>query len=252
MARGDRLAVFRHLAGATVPYTHHGIDIGDGTVVHARPDDPGRLFGGGRVVRTTLAEFAGGSTIRVIVDPPARHPPGEIVERALGALGRDGYCPVVDNCEHFTTWCATGERGSRQVDLLVERLSIAATRVAAAAATRSAGRVAIRTGLGTTVRLSLGALLPAALVAEGAAIAAEWSAHQAGHSAERSRGAGETAGMVTSAAVCAAAAVAAGPAAALGGALAGAALWVTGSAAATVARRARSRVPLPGFPRGAR
>lgn len=252
MARGDRLAVERRLAGSAVTYTHHGIDVGDGTVVHARPDDPDRLFGGGRVVRSTLAEFAAGSPVRVVDDPPARHPPGEIVRRALGAIGRDGYCPVVDNCEHFTTWCATGERGSRQVDLLVDRLSIAATRVAAAAATRSAGRVAIRAGLGTTVRLSLGTLLPAALVAEGAAIAAEWSAHQAGHSAERSRTAGEAAGMVTSAAVCAAAAVVAGPAAALGGALAGAGLWITGSAAATVARRARRQAISPATRRGAR
>lgn len=252
MARGDRLAVVRRLAGAAVPYTHHGIDVGDGTVVHARPDDPERLFGGGRVVRTTLAEFAEGAEVRVIHDPPARHPPEEIVERALGGLGRDGYCPVIDNCEHFTTWCATGAHESRQVDLVVERLSIAATRVAAAAAARSAGRVAVRSGLGTAVRLSLGTLLPAALVAEGAAIAAEWSAHQAGHSAARSRTAGEAAGMATSAAVCAAAAVAAGPAAVLGGAIAGAALWITGSAAATVVGRGRRRATFPASPRAAR
>ncbi|NDC63704.1 MAG: hypothetical protein EBZ59_06920 [Planctomycetia bacterium] len=40
MARGDRLRVERLLPGARLPYAHHGIDVGDGTVVHARPDDP--------------------------------------------------------------------------------------------------------------------------------------------------------------------------------------------------------------------
>ncbi len=241
MARGDRLAVERHLVGSTVTYLHHGIDMGDGTVVHARPDDPERIFGGGRVARTSLEEFAGGATVRVVTDPPATHSPETVALRAESLEGRDGYCPVVENCEHFATWCATGSRRSRQVDLLVERMGRTATRVAAVVAARSAGRVAIRTGLGTTVRLGLRSLLPATLVAEGAALAAEWTAHQAGGSAERSRMAGESAGLVASAAVCAAGTVAAGPAAAIAAGLAGAAFWIGGSAAAEVASRAGAR-----------
>ena len=242
MARGDRLAVERRFAGSTVTYTHHGIDLGDGTVVHARPDDPERIFDGGSVARTSRGEFAAGALIRVITDPPPLHPPDEIAARALSLVGRDGYCPVVENCEHFATWCATGERGSRQVDLLAARVASTATRVAAVVAARTAvgaaERVAIRTAFGTTVRFGLRTLLPATIVAEGAAMMAEWSAHQAGHSPERSRRAGESAGLATSAAVCAAAAAAAGPAAIVTGALAGAALWLGGSAAAGVAERA--------------
>ena len=242
MARGDRLAVERRFAGSTVTYTHHGIDLGDGTVVHARPDDPERIFDGGSVARTSRGEFAAGALIRVITDPPPLHPPDEIAARALSLVGRDGYCPVVENCEHFATWCATGERGSRQVDLLAARVASTATRVAAVVAARTAvgaaERVAIRTAFGTTVRFGLRTLLPATIVAEGAAMMAEWSAHQAGHSPERSRRAGESAGIATSAAVCAAAAAAAGPAAIVTGALAGAALWLGGSAAAGVAERA--------------
>jgi hypothetical protein len=242
MARGDRIAVVRRFAGSTVTYTHHGIDLGDGTVVHARPDDPERIFEGGKVARTSAGEFAAGAPIRVIDDPPPRYTPDEVAERALSLVGRDGYCPVVENCEHFATWCATGERGSRQVDLLASRVGSAAARVAAVVAARAAAgaaeRVVIRTALGTTVRFGLRTLLPATLVAEGAAMAAEWGAHQAGHSSQRSRRAGESAGLATSAAVCAAATAAAGPAAMLTGALAGAALWLGGSAAAGVAERA--------------
>jgi hypothetical protein len=61
MAKGDRLRVERRFAGSTVIYMHHGIDVGDGTVVHARPANFSQPLAGGSVVRTSLAEFAGGS-----------------------------------------------------------------------------------------------------------------------------------------------------------------------------------------------
>ncbi len=244
MARGDRLAVERRFVGTAVTYTHHGIDMGDGTVVHARPDDPERIFEGGKVDRTSLGEFALGAPVRVVTTPAACYPPDEIADRALTLVGRDGYCPVVENCEHFATWCATGERQSRQVDLLIERAGSAASRLAAVVAARAAvgaaERVAVRTALGTTVRLGLGTLLPATLVAEGAAMMAEWSAHQAGRTPAQSRRAGESAGLATSACVCAAATAAGGPAALVTGALAGASLWLAGSAVAGFAEKART------------
>ena len=144
MAAGDRLVTRRWLAGTLLPYMHHGIDVGDGTVVRARPDDPKRIFGGGRVVRTSLEEFADGSTVGVEDDPPAAFPPKEIVRRAVEHVGREGYSPVVDNCEHFATWCAPGRRGSRQIDRLVavstQVLSIAIGIVVSRAGLRIAGR----------------------------------------------------------------------------------------------------------------
>lgn len=138
MAQGDRLRVKRRLAGP-VCYRHHGIDVGDGTVIHARPDDPARLFGGGRVVRTSLEEFANGESIEVVNDLPAMFPPEEIVARAMRHVNREGYCPVIDNCEHFATWCATGERRSRQVDAVMAGVG----RIASAAATILVARSAV-------------------------------------------------------------------------------------------------------------
>ena len=146
MAAGDRLVTRRWLAGTFLPYLHHGIDVGDGTVVHARPDDPKRIFGGGRVVRTSLEEFADGSPVGTEHDPPAAFPPDEIVRRAIEHVGREGYSPVVDNCEHFATWCATGRRESRQIDRLVtvsgQILSFAAAVVLARTGLRVQGRIA--------------------------------------------------------------------------------------------------------------
>jgi len=137
MARGDRLAVERRFLGGVVAYRHLGIDLGDGTVVHARPDDFGRPFGGGRVVCTTLEEFADGSEVMVVTQPPAVHDPEDIARRAEAHVGRDGYCPMVANCEHFATWCATGRHRSRQVEVAV---ALAATAVVwiAGMATRTA------------------------------------------------------------------------------------------------------------------
>jgi hypothetical protein len=254
MASGDRVRVERRLSGSNVVYMHHGIDVGDGTVVHARPNDFRRPLAGGRVERTSLAEFAGGGTVLVTTEPSPTYSPGEIVARALAHVGREGYCPVVDNCEHFATWCATGERSSRQVDIVLERISGAAARVMAAVSARgllstaaagAAERIAVRTALGTTVRLGLRTLVPAAIAGEAAALAAEWTAHHAGRSAADSRRAGEAAGLATSAAACALAGLPAGPGGVITGALAGAAVWAGGGLAtkavtAVVQRQSRS------------
>jgi hypothetical protein len=238
MARGARLQVERRIVGTTITYMHHGVDLGDGTVVHARPDDVRNPFGGGRVVRSSRAEFAGDGEVRPVTQPAAVFTLDEIARRAEAEVGRAGYCPVVDNCEHFATWCATGRRSSRQAEIVLSRVASAAARVTAAVSARMAGRVAVRTALGTTARLGLRGLVPAAVAAEAVALAAEWRAHQAGWSADRSRRLGESAGLATSAIACAAAGVAAGPAGMLAGGLAGAAIWKGGSlAAATVAGR---------------
>lgn len=141
MARGDRLEVDRRALGSTVAYAHQGIDVGDGTVVHARPDDFRDPLGGGRVVRTGIDEFAAGATVRVRHDPPPAFAPEEIVARALAHVGRAGYCPVADNCEHFATWCATGRHRSRQVEAAITLAAVAVLWVGGTVA-----RVALRGG----------------------------------------------------------------------------------------------------------
>jgi hypothetical protein len=239
MARGDRLEVEHRIAGSTVTYQHHGIDVGDGTVVHARPHDFRNPFGGGRVVRTSHEEFAGGRPVRVRNDPPAAFPPDEIVARALAHVGREGYSLAIDNCEHFATWCATGRRESRQVDIVMQRAAAACSRGVAAVSARvaagSAERMVVRTALGTTVRVGLRTLVPAAILGEAAALAAEWRAHQRGASPDESRRVGDRAGLVATSLACAAGGAAAGPAGVLAGALAGASFWAAGSVTASAA-----------------
>ena len=107
MARGDHLYVHR-LGGL---YSHHGIDCGDGTVIHYWPDEA--PFGSS-IQRTTLGEFAEGGSV-MVREYAACDPPGTVVGRALSSLGARGFDPVTSNCEHFAVWCKTGEVESSQV-----------------------------------------------------------------------------------------------------------------------------------------
>jgi hypothetical protein len=144
MAAGDRIEVRRRLIGTAVTYWHHGIDMGDGTVVHARPFDFRNPFGGGSVVRTSLEEFADGQPVRPTLEPQPAFSRDQVARRAAAQVGREGYCPVVANCEHFATWCATGERRSRQVEAVVRRVAtVAATVIAGAFAFRGAAQGAM-------------------------------------------------------------------------------------------------------------
>lgn len=250
MARGDRIRAARRVIGRQVVYQHHGIDLGDGTVAHARPFHFSRLFRGGSVVRTSRAAFAGGSTIELQTEPEAMFPPAEIAQRAELLVGSQGYCPIFANCEHFVSWCATGRTESRQIEILADRLRGFGTRLAVAvsghAATATAGRLAGRSLARGAVRLGMRPLLPAAIVAETAAAAAEWTSHQAGRSKRDSRRAAESAGLAASAVVFAASVAAAGPVAMAAAAVAGAATWSGGSlASASLGRLAEHHASSP-------
>lgn len=105
MSRGDHIYVRRRAR-----YSHHGIDCGDGTVIH---------YVGGRgtlrrVERTSVESFASGGEIRVR-SYRTRLPVEEIVRNAESKLGTHGYHLVRNNCEHLATWSATGSPKSSQV-----------------------------------------------------------------------------------------------------------------------------------------
>jgi hypothetical protein len=105
--RGAHIYVERDL------YSHHGIDCGDGTVI----DFAGQ--GGGKdtacIRRVTLAEFAQGAPVQTR-SYGSCYSPEVIVARATSMVGRSGYDLFSNNCEHFATWCVTGEHSSAQVE----------------------------------------------------------------------------------------------------------------------------------------
>lgn len=108
MARGDQIYVMRPLVGMEGVYEHHGIDCGDGTVIHYRKGDEAMIS------RTSFEQFAQGKPV-FVKDYSASYIPDVVIERAESRLGERQYNLLTNNCEHFATWCKLGKSESAQL-----------------------------------------------------------------------------------------------------------------------------------------
>ena len=108
-----------HVVTSRTGYTHHGIYVGNGKVVHY----PGlsRGWRAGPVEDVSLAEFARGRPVRVRPHISARFDRDDVVARARSRLGEDCYRILSNNCEHFCEWCVRGENRSPQIETLRSR-----------------------------------------------------------------------------------------------------------------------------------
>ena len=102
MARGDQIYVMRPLAGLDSLYQHHGIDCGDGTVIHYYK--PGEA----EISRTSYETFAQGNPVYT-KHYTTSYVPDVVIERAESRLGERRYILLTNNCEHFATWCKIGQ-----------------------------------------------------------------------------------------------------------------------------------------------
>jgi len=107
-------ALGTHLVTLRRSYSHHGIYVGGGKVVHYAGFSSG--IHRGPVKEVSLTEFASGRAISVkpVVDP--RFSGAQVAARARSRLGEDRYRLTTNNCEHFCTWCVYGESRSEQVE----------------------------------------------------------------------------------------------------------------------------------------
>jgi hypothetical protein len=110
MARGDHVYVWCRLP--LPPIRHHGIDCGDGTVIHYAGENG--LWENVAIRRTSMAAFSGGAEVHTVRYSSA-YPPDEVVCRAESRLGERSYNLVSSNCEHFARWCKTADHLSEQV-----------------------------------------------------------------------------------------------------------------------------------------
>ena len=107
MARADHIYVQR------TDSTHHGIDAGDGTVIHWWKQEGAEIKG--LITRTTMSDFTQGTDARVR-RYGRRDDPDTIMARAESRLGEVGYDLVQNNCEELpATWCCTGTAKSDQI-----------------------------------------------------------------------------------------------------------------------------------------
>ncbi len=108
--RGDHIKVRRY----GLLYSHHGIDLGEGRIVHF--GEPGKEAPQAAVRITDMDDVVKGGQ-PVVVDYGTDHSlePEESVRLALAEVGGMGYNLAFNNCEHFATYCKTGRKESRQV-----------------------------------------------------------------------------------------------------------------------------------------
>jgi Lecithin retinol acyltransferase len=110
VARGDAIYAKRP-AG----FSHWGLDRGDGSVIDfVSATGEGKLASMIRLrPRADFAEADADVRIAVFGDRVSAE---ESVARAESMIGQCGYDLFSNNCEHFVTWCVTGEHHSAQID----------------------------------------------------------------------------------------------------------------------------------------
>lgn len=138
MGAGDHVWVRR------VAYTHHGVEVADGMVIHFT-GTPGSKRGA--VIRSDFMEvFARGATVQVrkyaqTIDR------AETMKRAESKLGASGYNLYQNNCEHFARWCVTGKSKSSQVNAANTTVAVGASTAVAAGGVGVIGAVGATAGL---------------------------------------------------------------------------------------------------------
>ena len=118
MAMGDHIRVPQYLV-----LTHDGIDCGDGKVVEYSKEHQ-------TIREITLEEFSLGRPVSFVRYDTCLEP-AAVVSRARSRVGEKDYHLFDNNCEHFATWCKTGQHRSRQVDAAGGAVGAAATTLAA-------------------------------------------------------------------------------------------------------------------------
>jgi hypothetical protein len=112
--REQELPLGAHLTTSRRGYTHHGVYVGAGRVVHYSGFSA--FWQCGPVEEVPVSRFCAGREARVVDHPRSVFSPEEIVRRARSRLGENDYRLFTNNCEHFCNWCLNGVSHSAQVE----------------------------------------------------------------------------------------------------------------------------------------
>lgn len=183
MARGDHIYVLCFAGG--IPFQHHGIDMGDGTVIHLAPAEGSRIVLNDKSDRFSVRREAHKVFCRGALPFRVRHADGKSAEEvALAAeamVGTRGYNLLEGNCEHFARLCACGRSESHQIEMGQATLSAVASMT-----TKAVWSLTGRVSASFLVR-GAAKVHPASLLADGVEIATLAVGCRRGMSAERAR-----------------------------------------------------------------
>ncbi|MFJ1254673.1 lecithin retinol acyltransferase family protein [Cupriavidus sp. CuC1] len=102
-----------HLVTPRHGYSHHGIYVGHGNVVHYA--GLAEALRRGPVEEVSIERFAAGYQVSIKPSPQPAYGENEAVQRARSRLGENRYRLLTNNCEHFCAWCLYGVSRSQQV-----------------------------------------------------------------------------------------------------------------------------------------
>ncbi len=202
MAAGDHIFVQCSVRG--IPYQHHGIDLGDGTVAHLAPESGSRIAladdsGKYCVRRDSMEAFAQGRPVQKVEHIDALEAE-EVVATAIDYVGRCGYHLLDNNCEHFASLCKTGRSDSRQVDF-GHRTAVSIT----SAATKSLWTWGTKVAIGRAFAKATSKVAvrphPMSLLADGVEAVAIMTGCAVGLSAQRTQQIARAGGELTAVAV---------------------------------------------------
>jgi hypothetical protein len=115
LPEGQEPALGAHVVTPRFGFSHHGIYVGNGNVVHY-----GALIYD--IVRKPVEEvslecFAQKRPVFVVEHDETTVSANETIRRARSRLGEGSYRLLTNNCEHFCEWALHGEARSFQVDV---------------------------------------------------------------------------------------------------------------------------------------
>lgn len=210
--RGDHIYVPTVAAG--IRFEHHGIDMGDGTVIHLAPADGVRItlrdstdrFA---VRRDSIEDFCKGRSVCVCKHTDCVS--SELVaENAEKMLGKSGYHLLDGNCEHFAYYCCTGRLESRQVEMS-QNVIVSATSLMTKAIWSISARIAPRAASHCSAKVAAKVAAkanPLLLIADGIELATLAVGCASGLSADKNRQAARVTGTLAAASI---GAIAGGP-----------------------------------------
>jgi len=104
-----------HLMTSRRGYSHHGVYIGRGRLIHYAGLSGG-IWQCGPVEEVSLLRFARGQPVTIVDHPCCAFSAEEVVRRARSRIGENDYRLLTNNCEHFCNWCLDGINYSAQVE----------------------------------------------------------------------------------------------------------------------------------------
>ena len=117
----QRYPLGAHLIVKHFGYSHHGIYVGRGRVIHY--SGFAHLLKKHPIEITSIENFCFGKNIKVQYYTNPKYKGRHVIRRMRSRMHENNYHLIINNCEHLCTWAITGVESSPQVIKMMNRLT---------------------------------------------------------------------------------------------------------------------------------